>query len=303
MNRRKFLKMQSAFLAASLAASLPAFSLAAQQWPDIAVVRGAPAEAVKMAVELLGGMEAFVKPGQKVVIKPNMSFNANVESAANTHPLVVKQLVVMCLEAGAASVRVLDHSFHSGQKQLDTSGIPAACNGIAPNICHNLTSSSHYRTSSLANAVEMRQNAIMRDVLEADVLIAAPVAKSHSSTGVSLSLKGQMGLVLDRNSMHSIYNLDTAIVDLCGSLKPDLIVIDAIRVMSTNGPGGPGVILTPGEIIASRDPVAADALAVASYEWYGRKIQPRQVGHLVQAAKRGLGRMDLENLNIRRESV
>ena len=67
--------------------------------------------------------------------------------------------------------------------------------------------------------------------------------------------------------MHWRYDLDTAIVDLCFRLKPALAVIDASRVLSTNGPYGPGKVLTPGEIIASADPVAADAMTVASYEW------------------------------------
>lgn len=73
--------------------------------------------------------------------------------------------------------------------------------------------------------------------------------------------------------------------------------------MTTGGPGGPGKVITPSEIIASADPVAADATAVAAYEWYGRKIEPRQVAHIAEAAKRGLGRMDIENLTTTRLSV
>lgn len=117
---------------------------------------------------------------------------------------------------------------------------------------------------------------------------------------MGLSLKGQMGLVLERGSMHSRYDLDTAIVDLCSRIKPDLAVVDATRVLSTNGPYGPGKVLHPNEVIASPDPVAADALTVASYEWYGRRIAPRKVGHIALAHARGLGRMDVENLNVQR---
>lgn len=103
--------------------------------------------------------------------------------------------------------------------------------------------------------------------------------------------------------MHSRYSLDTSIVDLNTKVKPHLVVIDATRVLTTGGPGGPGTVITPGEVIASADPVAADATAVASYEWYGRKMQPRQVGHIRLAHERGLGRMDIENLNTRRLTV
>ncbi len=229
-----------------------------------------------------------------------MSFVADVDSAANTHPEVVGELLRMCLEAGASSVRVLDHAFRAGRSSLETSGILASCEGVREGLCHNLTSERHYREITLDGARDMHRNAIMRDVLEADVLIAAPVAKTNSSTGVSLALKGQMGLVLDRGSMHSRYDLDTAIVDLCSRIKPSLAVVDATRVLSTNGPYGPGLVLRPSEVIASPDPVAADAQTVASYTWYGRRVAPRQVGHIALAHARGLGRMDVENLNVQR---
>ena len=302
MRRRDFLKLQAATavtLGATAFFGFPARLLATPS-PDLAVVKGGPAAATRAAVELLGGMSVFVKPGQKVVIKPNMSFAADVASATNTHPEVVRELLVMCTEAGAASVRILDHAFQSGMASLERSGILDACNAVQAGICHNLTQERYYGEHTLSSAQEMKRNAVMIDVLDADVIIAAPVAKSHGSTGVSLSLKGQMGLVRDRNVMHSRYSLDTAIVDLCFAVKPALAVIDASRVLSTNGPSGPGRVLLPGEIIASADPVAADAMAVASYEWYGRKIQPRQVAHIAQAHARGLGRMDIENLAVQR---
>lgn len=230
-----------------------------------------------------------------------MSFSSGVETATNTHPEVVRELLVKCTEAGAASIRILDHGF--GTQGPERSGILAACNTVLTGVCHNLSQERHFRENPLAGAREMKANAVMSDVLDADVIIAAPVAKSHSSTGVSLSIKGQMGLVRDRNVMHSRYDLDTAIVDLCLAVKPTLAIIDASRVLSTNGPSGPGKVLTPGEVIASADPVAADAMAVSSYEWYGRKIQPRQVAHIAQAHARGLGRMDIENLTVQRLSM
>lgn len=301
MHRRDFLKFQ-ATAALSIGAAALGFPtrLLAEASPDIAVVKGSPAAATRAAVELLGGISAFVRPGQKVVIKPNMSFTADVSSAANTHPEVVRELLVMCLEAGAGTVRVLDHAFQSGTLSLEQSGILDACNGVRDGLCQNLTHARFYHETILDGARDMKTNAVMKDILEADVLIAAPVAKTNTSTGVSLSLKGQMGLIFDRNVMHWRYDLDTAIVDLCFRLKPSLAVIDASRILSTNGPYGPGKVLTPGEIIASADPVAADAMTVASYEWYGRRIQPRQVAHIAQAHARGLGRMDIENMNVQR---
>ena len=303
MNRRTFLKYQTAGLI-GMAAGAPLMVSAgralAQAAPDVAVVKGAPGPAVRAAVELLGGMGRFVKAGQKVVIKPNMSFARGQETAANTHPDVVRELVILCKEAGAGRIRVLDNPLQNPEQCLELSGILAAVDGVEAGLCRHVREARFYLETDLPQALEMRRNAVMREVREADALIAAPVAKSHAGAGVSLALKGQMGLILDRRIMHSRYALDTAIADLATLLKPKLSVIDATRVLTSNGPGGPGLVITPGEIIASADPVAADATCVASYEWYGRKFQPRQVAHLAAAGERGLGRLDIENLTTRR---
>lgn len=306
ISRRLFLKWQMhGLLYLSAGASLTGLSkpVLADAIPDVAISKGAPAAATRASVEMLGGMARFVKKGQKVVIKPNMSFDQGPESATNTHPEVVRELVVMCHEAGAAQIRVLDHPLRDAEQCLRRSGIRDACNSVIPGICHNITDAAFFAEAKITGAQEMQNNAFFRDVLEADVLIAAPVAKSHGSAGVSLSLKGQMGLILDRRIMHSRYDLNTSIVDLFTRTRPSLAIIDATRVLTTNGPGGPGKVITPGEVIASADAVAADATAVASYEWYGRKMQPRQVGHIRIAHERGLGRMDIDKLTIKRVTL
>ena len=80
----------------------------------------------------------------------------------------------MCLEAGAARVLVLDYAFRSGRdSSLVTSGILSACDGVREGLCHNLTHDLHYREITLEGARGMHTNAIMRDVLDANVLIAA----------------------------------------------------------------------------------------------------------------------------------
>jgi uncharacterized protein (DUF362 family) len=317
MDRRAFLKWQMqglALIGAGLGAG--SFSLApgasaepasgaAERlpFPDVAVVKGDPAAATRAAVNMLGGISRFVKPGQKVLIKPNMSFAQTPDKATNTHPEVVREVLILCREAGAGKVRVLDHSLQNPELALRRSGILDACDSVQKGICHHIMDSNLYVDATLENALAMRENAFMRDALEADVIIAVPVAKSHGSTGVSLSLKGQMGLVFNRTSMHSRYPLSRAIVDLNTKVKPHLAVIDATRVLSSGGPGGPGKVLFPGEIIASADPVAADSTAVASYEWDGRQIAPQRVAYLKEAHERGLGRMDIENLIISRNTV
>lgn len=300
INRRDFLKkgaQGALWVTAGLA--LPPFPHSrswAQTPPDIAITKGAPGPATRAAVAQLGGMAAFVKPGDKVVIKPNMSFANPPEHGTNTHPLVIQELVAMCREAGAGWVRVLDHTLH--KEELCIEGVRTTCDIFEKNMVFGLSNPDLYRETAIPGGLEMKTTDVARDVLAADVLIAAPVAKSHGSTGVSLSMKGMMGLIYDRRIMHSRYDLATSIVDLASLLKPKLVVVDATRVLSTNGPSGPGKVLTENTVIASRDMVAADAQTVKLFEWYGKKMEPRQVKHILLAHERGLGRMDIENLRV-----
>ncbi|MBU2515782.1 DUF362 domain-containing protein [bacterium] len=305
MNRRDFLRTQAkGILWLSVGTSnllLPEWGIAAGV-PDIAKVKGAPAAATRAAVELLGGMSQFVKPGNRVVIKPNMSFNRTPEQASNTHPEVVRELAVMCKEAKAGKIFILDHTLGPPKACLERSGIQKACESVDPDMVFSANDDNLYQEKTIPGGKSLNKTQIIKEVLKADVLIAAPVAKSHGSTGVSLSMKGMMGLVWDRWIMHR-RDLDVGIVDICSVLKADLTVIDGSRVLSTNGPNGPGKVLNENTIIASRDMVAADACAVSSFTWYGRKFKPQQVGHIREAHQRRLGRMDIENLQITSLSI
>jgi len=305
MNRREFLKYQAKgilwVIAGGSGILMPGKTLAGGV-PDISVVKGKPGVAARAAVELLGGMKEFVKPGDRVVIKPNMSFASPPERASNTHPEVIRELADMCVEAGAGRVLVLDHTLNRKELCLERSGIRDACTSIDRKMVFALNEESFYREVNIPDGKSMKKTEIMKEVLKSDVLIAAPVAKSHSSAGVSLSMKGMMGLNYNRGVMHRL-KLHTAIVDLCTVLKADLTVIDGTRVLSTNGPSGPGKVLKPDTVIASRDMVAADAYAVSIFEWYGRRFKPGQVRHIKEAHERGLGRMDVENLTVKAIAV
>lgn len=307
MKRRDFLKCQLAGAALLAAGGLPQQAHAqgaSTPGPEVIVSKGAPAAATRAAVQALGGIKAFIKAGDKVVIKPNMSFPHPVEQGTNTHPEVVATLVALCKEAGAARIVVLDHPFNNVERCLEQSGIAAACNLLDPagkGMVYGLKDQTHFQEASIAGALSMPSAEVMKEVLAADKIISAPTAKHHGSAGVSLSMKGMMGLIYNRSVMHAKYDLDEAIVDLASLLKPAFAVVDCNYVLQTNGPSGPGQVLKADTVIASRDMVAADAHTVASFEWYGRRFEPRQIKHIRRAAERGLGRMD--NLTIRQISA
>jgi len=305
INRRDFLKFHAQsglFLAGSASGIFIPKLSSASTIPDIGVAKGRAVEATKAAVDLIGGIKSVVKKGDRVLIKPNMSFARSPEAASNTHPDVVKTVAAMCKEAGASKVIILDHTLAPGKICLQISGIGPACKEIDKNMVHTINNPSFYKQVNISGARSLAQTDVAKEFLNADVLIAVPVAKSHSATGVSLSMKGMMGLIYDRAIMHRM-DLNESIVDLASFLKADLTIIDGTRVLSTGGPGGPGRVLKKNTIIASKDMVAADAFAVAAFEWYGKKFKPTQVKHIRLAHERGLGRADIENLSVKTISI
>lgn len=303
MNRRKFIKRSTRYTAyAALGMALPGFfkrSARASRLPDVVIANGAPGVTTREAVNALGGMNHFVKAGDKVVIKPNMSFPNPYSWATTTHPEVVRELASMCLQAGASSVLVLDNPLRNAELSLKRSGIKTALESLPQSRTEAIESERFFKEVEVPEGIELASTMIMKQVLDADVLIAAPVAKAHSATGLSLSLKGMMGLIYNRRVFHRDMDLNTAVVDLCTVLKPQLTVIDVSRLLSSGGPAGPGKVISMKKIVASTDMVAADAATVELGTWYGRKFKARQVKHIRMAHKRGLGNMDIKSQTVK----
>ncbi len=299
ISRRQFLKATAAGVTIGLA-GYPEFLSAAEE-VDLAVISGQPVAATRKALEALGGMARFVKKGQRVVIKPNMSFAKTPDFAATTHPLVVVAVAQACIEAGAREVLVLDHTLQRAELCLERTGIRDACKQHCPGVhVLALQDRKFFREIRIPQGMVLERVEVFADILDNAVLINVPVAKSHSATGVSLGLKGLMGLIWDRESFHSRFNINQGIADLATVIKPQLTVLDATRAMASGGPGGPGDVKKPNLIVAGADPVAVDSYGVGIVPWYGQSFTGRQVEHLLVAHQRGLGKIDVEKLKIAR---
>ena len=270
---------------------------------DLVVTSGDPAAATRKALDALGGISRFVKKGQRVVLKPNMSFARPPEAGCNTHPLVVATVAQACMDAGAGQVLVLDHTLQRAELCLERSGIPEACKSIKGVHVLALQEKKFFREIPVPQGKVLERVEVMKEVLEAQVLINLPTAKSHSATGVSLGMKGLMGLIWDRESFHSQYNINQALADLATVIKPQLTILDATRALTSGGPGGPGEVKKPNLIIAGIDPIAVDSYGVTVAPWYGQNFKGRQVEHLLVANQRGLGKIDLDQLRIFKEKA
>ena len=95
--------------------------------PDlVAVMGGEPEVMFRRAISELGGMKQFIKPGQKVVVKPNIGWDKVPELAGNTNPKLITEIIKQCFAAGAKEVTVFDHTCDDWQKCYKNSGIEAA---------------------------------------------------------------------------------------------------------------------------------------------------------------------------------
>lgn len=300
ITRRNFIKTTLSGMAIGMMdVSIPY----AQEEYDLVVISGEPAMATEKAIELMGGISRFVKKGQRVVLKPNMSFARTPEVGANTHPIVVATVAKACVDAGAERVLVLDHTLQRPELCLERSGIKDACKNIKNVYVLALQDKKFYQEIKVPKGKVLDRVDVIKEVLSADVLINLPTAKSHSTTGVSLGIKGLMGLIWDRESFHSRFNINQALADLLTVVRPNLTILDATRALISGGPGGPGEVHKPNLIIAGTDPVAVDSFGVTVAPWYGKNFKGRQVEHILVAYQRGLGKIDIDNLKILKEKV
>ncbi|MBS3906187.1 MAG: DUF362 domain-containing protein [Syntrophaceae bacterium] len=296
ITRRRFLKTAAAGVALGVVGS-PALMHAKEEY-DLVVISGEPAAATKKALETLGGISRFVKKGHRVVLKPNMSFARTPEFGATTHPMVVAAVAQECIRAGARRVLILDHTLHRAELCLERTGIREACKNISGVHVQAFQDRKFFKEIKIPQGKVLDRVEVIQEALESDLLINIPVAKSHSATGVSLGIKGLMGLIWDRESFHSRFNINQALSDLATVIKPQLTIIDATRALASGGPGGPGDVKKTNLIIAGTDPVAVDSYGVTIVPWYGQTFKGRQVEHLLIAHQRGLGKIDIEQLKI-----
>jgi uncharacterized protein (DUF362 family) len=301
MTRRSFLKTTAAGIAVGLAGR-PSFSVGKEE-VDLAVISGEPIAATRKALEALGGISRFVKKGQRIVLKPNMSFTRTPEFGATTHPQVVATVAQACMEAGAQQVLVLDHTLHRAELCLERTGIRDACKDIPSVHVLALQERKFFREIKIPQGKVLDRVEVMKEVLDSPVLINIPVAKSHSATGVSMGIKGLMGLIWDREIFHSQVDMNQALADLATVIKPQLTILDATRALTSGGPGGPGEVKKPNLIIAGIDPVAVDSYGVSVVPWYGQTFKGRQVEHLQIAHQRGLGKIEVEQSKVFKEKV
>lgn len=261
---------------------------------------------VEEALVHLGGIQQYVKPGQRVLLKFNLLVGAAPEKAITTHPAMVRAMIRQVREAGGIP-EVGDCCGFEGPPSLGRyiaacrqSGIKQVCDEEGVELVH--LSAESVEVENLQGHAFMRFT-LARRVVEADVVISLPKLKTHGLTMFTGGVKINFGCLpgLQKPEMHvraqGIETFSQMLVDLMVAVHPTLTVMDAVVGMEGNGPrnGNPKQI---GAILASTDPVALDAVACQIVG-----IQPLTVPTTRLANEQGVGAGDLARIEVFGESL
>lgn len=268
-----------------------------RELPDLVSVKGdSPARLTEEVIKALGGINHFVSTGDIVVIKPNIGWDRIPAQAANTNPDVVKTVVELCLNAGAKKVIVTDNSCNDPRRCFARSGIAQAAKTAGAEVL--LPEERKFKTVNMGG-VMVKNRLIYTQYLEADKVINIPILKHHSLTRLTIGMKNWYGIIGgNRSQLHQ--DIHNSIADLAQFLKPTLTILDAYRVLVTNGPqgGSPRDVRQMNIVAGSVDQVAVDAYGAHIFG-----VKPEEVEYIKIAHSRGLGKMNIGEMNIKHLTI
>jgi uncharacterized protein (DUF362 family) len=273
--------------------TMPNFSIPHRDGQAISVVKGADrVKTVDKAIELLGGIERFVREGETVAIKPNVAFASPPMLGATVRPELVAEVVRLCYDrAGAKRVYVTDNPINDPASCFTLSGIGKAATQAGAKLI--LPKDSLFKHTTLAGGKLIKNWPIFYGPFEkVDKLIGITPVKDHHRSGASMSMKNWYGLLGGRrNIFHQ--DINTIIAELAMMVKPTLAILDGTEVMITNGPTGGSLsdLRRANTLIASTDCVAADSYGCGLLD-----LTVSDLPYLTKAERAGAGTTNYESL-------
>lgn len=298
VSRRQFIVHTVAGLAGLtfLPKALRAQSAEAASKASLFVIHGRNiADMLAAGMAKMGGWKTFVKPGKPVVLKVNAAWASNPEEGGNTNPVLAEEFIHAARAVGASEVSLPEKSCSPAKESFERSGIKAAAERAGGRLYS--PSGKDFRKVDIPRGVSLKQAEVVGEVLDSECLVNMPVAKVHGGATLTLSMKNWMGSVSDRGAWHR-NNLHQCIADMSTVIKPHLIVLDATRILLTNGPRGPGKMAHPDQIVFGTDPVAVDAYAATLFD-----MKPFSVNHIKFAHDMGIGCGDLSLVRVEHVTV
>jgi uncharacterized protein (DUF362 family) len=277
---------------------IPDFSLP-RLGQRMSIVHGSSrSETLERALKSIGGMQTFIKKGDRVLLKVNAAFASPPILSATTHPEMVTAITRLCFKAGAASVTITDNPINDPASCFRLTGIEQAARSAGANLL--FPQKELFKPFSLAEAQLIRNWPVLYEPLSRinKIIGTAPV-KDHHRSGASMIMKNWYGLLGGRrNIFHQ--DIHTIIKELAMMIKPTLVVLDGTTTMMNNGPTGGSLsdLKETRTMIVSTDQVAADA--------FGATLLDKTVDELAfikKAEAIHLGTADFQSLNPVIESI
>jgi uncharacterized protein (DUF362 family) len=273
--------------------TLPDFSVNEQPAKSMCIANGPDrVKTFDKAIDLLGGIERFIKPGDTVLIKPNVAFATPPILGATANPELIGRVVRLCYDRGGAKrVMVTDNSINDPASCFQLSGIGTAATQAGAKII--MPKPNLFGRTTLAGGKLIKNWPILSGAFEkVDKVIGITPVKNHHRSGASMTMKNWYGLLGGRrNIFHQ--NINTIIAELSMMLRPTFVVLDGTQVMMTNGPTGGSVsdLHTANTIIVSTDQVAADSFGSTLLN-----LTPADLPYLAKAQDAGAGTSDYASL-------
>lgn len=251
-------------------------------------------EAVKRGFALMGGVQAFAKPGEKILLKPNLLVAEPPEKCVTTHPSVFKAVAECFLEAGAVLTYGDSPAIGSPEAVARKAGIKK----VADDLRIPLAEFRHGREVSSPQGSQHKKFILAEGALDCDAIISLPKLKTHGLTTLTGAIKNQFGCIpgVLKSEYHvklpRLENFAQMLVDLNLLLKPRLFIMDGIMAMEGNGPRG-GHPRPMHVLLMSEDPVALDATVARMVG-----LNPDDIPTIVAGKKSGLGTSDEYEIEI-----
>jgi len=298
MSRREFIIRSVLGLAGAvcLPKAIQAQTIKSSSVTRLCVVHGKNiAQMLSSGVANMGGWKAFVKPGKPVVLKVNAAWASFPEQGGNTNPVLVEEFIRQSRAAGAGEVLMPEKPCSSAKEAFGRSGIGEVAARAGGKLY--LPTGRDFRKIEITKGVSLKEAEVVSAVLDSECLVNMPVAKTHGGSGLTISMKNWMGSVSDRGFWHR-NNLHQCIADLSTVIKPRLIIVDATRILLTNGPQGPGKLNYPDQLIFGTDPVAADAYAATLFEKQPFDIKYIKIAHEMEIGCGDLSLVKIDHIHV-----
>ncbi len=253
--------------------------------------------AVRQGVELLGGVGRFVRPEEKILLKPNLLARSLPQKAITTHPAIFSAVCRLLREEGYAHIKYGDSPGNpttTPDKAADTAGITEAAERYG-------LEKADFASGSVVSFPEgrvARSFYLCKGVQEADAMINICKMKTHALERITGAVKNLYGCITGVNKAagHASFPNSDVFADMLCDLNrcvgPRLHIMDGVVAMEGNGPSS-GTPVEMNVLLFSADPVALDAVFASLIH-----LDPAAVPTCLSGVKSGLGVMDEGSIEV-----